>query len=213
MNIDTIGLIMTIINGVILASIILAAAFFKPGEKKPEYGKDSWIFYSNNPAKILTWMLPFLVAGAFFPTVITDSRVNIVLHSICWIFMLFFAIRFKRNESCIILDLMKVTVKYKSKKTEDKVFDISGFEGYKAKEGKIPAKLIFSGNREIDLGFINDPLAIQICGVVKRIKDQGTFPEYMCQGSLERYMAMSAARLRQLREAEGTYVAENESED
>ena len=129
MIIHYLGIILHILNGIIILFILLSSPISKKDEKKTEYAKDHRIYYPVNKA-LIVWRVFFATAGLYFPIICNNSYVNVVFQILFWIGMIFSGIRLRRDESCLVLDGMKVTVKYKSKKREDAVFYISDFEGF-----------------------------------------------------------------------------------
>jgi len=191
MNLHYLAIFLQIAN--FLAFLILIVIPFFPNgikDKPNYYGKDCWIFYANNVSKGQLTVITIGVFTLFLPRLIANPYINIVLLSICLIASILARIFWWRYESCIVLEADKVTVKYNRKKMEDKVFYISDFESYLEKQGNSPSKLVFSGDKEIDLGFLRNRNDIKVCKVVNRIYEEGELPDYIA--FLKTYKEMKA---------------------
>lgn len=165
-------------------------------EKQNYYGNDYWICYTNNMSKGLMVSTIVGTFALFFPMVVENPYVVITLLSICLVVLILARIFLWRYESCITLDAQKVTVKYNRKRMEDKVLYIANFVTYKEKEGSHPAKLVFTGNEEIDLGFLRDQRATIVCKVVNTIKEEGELPDYYANlRALKEYSEMIKQRM------------------
>ena len=147
-------------------------------EKKNYYGKDHWICYTNNISKGLLLSITVGTFATLFPRVVENAYAKIILLSLCLIVLVLTRIFLWRYESCICLDSQKITVKYNRKGMDDKVFNISNFVTYRKKEGSHPAKLVFTENEEIDLGFLREQQATMVFNAVNRIKIEGELPDY-----------------------------------
>ena len=180
--------------------ILIVIPFFPNGIKdKPNYyGKDCWIFYANNVNKGQLTVITIGVFTLFLPRLIANPYINIVFLSICLIASILARIFWWRYESCIVLEADKVTVKYNSKRMEDKVFYIYDFQRYVEKQGSSPSKLVFSGDKEIDLGFLRNRNDIKVCKGVNRIYEEGELPDYI--EFLKNYQEMKA-QLDQMKES------------
>ena len=179
MNLHYIALILQVAN--FLAFLILIVFPFIPNgikEKPNYYGKDCWIFYANNISKGQIVVITIGVFTLYLPQLIAIPYINIAILSLCLITSVLARIFWWRYESCIVIEANKVTVKYKSKRMEDKVFYISDYERYIEKQGSTPSKLIFSGEKEVDLGFLRRRKDIVVCKIVNRIKEEGELPDH-----------------------------------
>lgn len=180
MNPEHIALILYIVVFLTFLLIVIVPSLRSNGikEKQNYYGKDQWICYTNNVSKGFGISVPVGVFALYFPRVIDNAYVNIVLLSLCLIVIALARIFLWRYEACICFDTQKVTVKYNRKRMEDKVLYISNFVTYKEKEGSHPAKLVFTGDEEIDLGFLREQRAAMVCKIVNRVKEEGELPDY-----------------------------------
>ena len=177
--------------------LIITASMFarqKNTTSKPnEYLSDRLVFYScgfTGKLKVMTLitcfgflvLLPAAIAygigwvylddRAWIPAAITFGIGILIL-------ILIGRQPFSYKESCLIIDVQKVTVKYKDGRKEDKVFHVSKYSHFCCETRNAPARLVFAGPEGEDilsLHFLRHNDAVTAGSMVAFIKENGRMP-------------------------------------
>ena len=204
MNVHNIGLILYITNFALYLIEFFFLVILRPMKlKKNDYSLERWTVYSNGNFKGHMYILPSLTLGLFLPTAIDNPYVNIAFLSLCLIPIIPIRIFMWRSEKCIIIDTVKVTVKHTNKTKKDKVYLISDFVSYSDKTKDSETKILFNGNREIDLGFLKIEDAIRVSRCVKTVYEEGQLPDYYANQKALKVLAVSIRQLDEERKSGG----------
>ena len=176
---------------------IITASMFarqKNSTAKPnEYLSDRLVFYPcgyTKKLKVMT-LITFFGFLVLLPTAIAYGIGRVYLDDRAWIpGVIAFAIGililiiigskpFCFKESCLIIDVQKVTVKYKDGEKEDQVFYISKYDHFCRETKYVASKLVFNGyegDEELSLHFLRSNDAVTVGTMTDFIKKNGRVP-------------------------------------